>query len=115
MLNRSSAPTAWIPRRWPQRSRIRRCGFEGRRTAFTAGNWSETAKGDSLMATAPTVRCGIAIPQDYINGPIDIPSLQTFLSRAEAFGYESAWVQEQIVGTVPTLEPVTLLSYAAAL
>jgi probable F420-dependent oxidoreductase len=67
------------------------------------------------MATAPTVRCGIAIPQDYINGPIDIPSLQTFLSRAEAFGYESAWVQEQIVGTVPTLEPVTLLSYAAAL
>jgi probable F420-dependent oxidoreductase len=67
------------------------------------------------MGTAPTVRCGIAIPQDYINGPIDIPSLQTYLSRAEMLGYDSAWVQEQIVGTVPTLEPITLLTYAAAL
>jgi probable F420-dependent oxidoreductase len=28
--------------------------------------------------------------------------------------YDSLWVQEQIVGTVPILEPVTLLTYAAA-
>jgi probable F420-dependent oxidoreductase len=67
------------------------------------------------MGTTPTVRCGIAIPQDYIDGPIDIPSLQMYLSRAEVLGYDSAWVQEQIVGTVPTLEPITLLTYAAAL
>lgn len=67
------------------------------------------------MGIAPTVRCGIAIPQDYINGPINIPSLQTYLARAETLGYDSAWVQEQIVGTVPTLEPITLLTYAAAL
>jgi probable F420-dependent oxidoreductase len=67
------------------------------------------------MTTGKAVRCGIAIPQDFIDGPIDIPFLHTFLSRAEALGYESAWVQEQIVGAVPILEPVTLLTYAAAL
>src|SRR5919106_5340695 len=67
------------------------------------------------MATAKVVRCGIAIPQDFIDGPLDIDLLHTFLSRAEALGYESAWVQEQIVGAVPILEPLTLLSYAAAL
>jgi probable F420-dependent oxidoreductase len=67
------------------------------------------------MATGKTARCGIAIPQDFIDGPLDIPSLHTFLARAEALGYESAWVQEQIVGAVPILEPLTLLTYAAAL
>jgi probable F420-dependent oxidoreductase len=67
------------------------------------------------MATGKAVLCGIAIPQDFIDGPIDIPFLHTYLSRAEALGYESAWVQEQIVGAVPILEPVALLTYAAAL
>jgi probable F420-dependent oxidoreductase len=67
------------------------------------------------MATGKTVRCGIAIPQDFIDGPLDIPYLHTYLTRAEDLGYESAWVQEQIVGAVPILEPLTLLTYAAAL
>jgi probable F420-dependent oxidoreductase len=67
------------------------------------------------MATGKAVRCGIPIPQDFVNRPIDIPLLHAYLMRAEALGYESAWVQEQIVGTVPILEPVALLTYAAAL
>jgi probable F420-dependent oxidoreductase len=66
------------------------------------------------MATGTAVRCGIAIPQDFIAGPVQNEALQTYLARAETLGYESAWVQEQIVGAVPILEPVTLLSYAAA-
>jgi probable F420-dependent oxidoreductase len=67
------------------------------------------------MTTGKPVRFGIAIPQDFINGPLDISSLHAYLTRAEDLGYESAWVQEQIVGTVPVLEPLTLLTYAAAL
>ena len=59
--------------------------------------------------------CGIAIPQDCVDGPLDMPFLHTYLSRAEALGYESAWVQEQIIGAVPILEPLTLLTFAAAL
>jgi probable F420-dependent oxidoreductase len=61
------------------------------------------------------VRFGIAIPQMYRHTPVDIASLNRFLSRAEALGYHSLWVQEQIVGAAASLEPLTLLTYAAAL
>jgi probable F420-dependent oxidoreductase len=64
------------------------------------------------MATPP---CGIAIPQSFIDAPIDVKLIREFLPRAEALGFDSLWVQEQIVGDVPILEPVTLLTYAAAL
>lgn len=66
------------------------------------------------MATA-TVPCGIAIPQSFIDAPVDLRLIREFLPRAEALGFESLWVQEQIIGKVPILEPVTLLTYAAAL
>jgi probable F420-dependent oxidoreductase len=57
--------------------------------------------------------CGIAIPQ--INSPVDARLIREFLARAEKLGYESVWVQEQIISDSPILEPVTLLTYAAAL
>ncbi|HTY56786.1 MAG TPA: LLM class flavin-dependent oxidoreductase [Candidatus Binataceae bacterium] len=58
---------------------------------------------------------GIAIPQVFLNSPIDLELLRKFIPRAEALGYDSLWVQEQIIGTPSILEPVTLLTYAAAL
>jgi probable F420-dependent oxidoreductase len=66
------------------------------------------------MATGNTP-CGIAIPQSFANPPIDAGVIRQFIPRAEALGYEGLWVQEQIVGDAPILEPVTLLTYAAAL
>jgi probable F420-dependent oxidoreductase len=59
--------------------------------------------------------CGIGIPQDFINRPVDMPYIQQFVQKAETLGYDSLWVQESIIGDVPVLEPVTLLSYVAAL
>ncbi len=59
--------------------------------------------------------CGIAIPQAFIDRPVDMQLVRSYVSRAEALGYDSLWVQEQIVGDVPILEPVALLSYVAAL
>jgi probable F420-dependent oxidoreductase len=41
--------------------------------------------------------------------------MQQFVQKAETLGYESLWVQESIVGHVPVLEPLSLLTYAAAL
>jgi probable F420-dependent oxidoreductase len=66
------------------------------------------------MATGNTP-CGIAIPQSFADPSIDAGVLRQFIPRAEALGYEGLWVQEQIVGDAPILEPVTLLTYAAAL
>lgn len=65
--------------------------------------------------TTSSIPCGIAIPQSFIGAPIDVKLIREFLPRAEELGYDSLWVQEQIIGNVPILEPVTLLTYAAAL
>src|SRR5712675_160461 len=61
------------------------------------------------------ISCGIAIPQTFNDLSSAAGFLSRFLPRAEALGYEGIWVQEQIVGDVPLLEPVTLITYAAAL
>jgi probable F420-dependent oxidoreductase len=46
---------------------------------------------------------------------VDINLIQLFVQNAETLGYDSLWVQESIVGPVPVLEPLSLLTYAAAL
>ncbi len=59
--------------------------------------------------------CGIAIPQTFSSSPVNLQLIREFLHKAETLGYESLWVQEQIIGDYPILEPVSLLTYAAAL
>jgi len=61
------------------------------------------------------IPCGISIPQTFAESPIDLQLIREFVPRAEALGYDSLWVQEQMIGDAPILEPVTLLTYAAAL
>src|SRR5438105_2309432 len=51
----------------------------------------------------------IAIPQTYPD-PVRI---QRFLKRAEELPLVAAWCIEQVIGTVPVLESVTTLAYAA--
>jgi probable F420-dependent oxidoreductase len=60
------------------------------------------------------VTLGVAIPQTFVGGPVDTRRMREFLQRAEALGYESAWVVEQILGSAPSLEPVETLAWAAA-
>jgi len=45
----------------------------------------------------------------------DLSLIREFCPKAESLGYDSLWVQEQIVGDVWILEPVTLLTYVAAI
>jgi len=59
--------------------------------------------------------CGMAIPQSDGARPIQAPFLQQFLKRTEALGYDSVWTQEQILSDAPILEPVSVMTYAAAL
>ena len=61
-----------------------------------------------------SLELGVAIPQTFLGGPIDPPKIRAFLTRVETLGFSSAWVVEQILGRIPSLEPVTLLTYAAA-
>jgi probable F420-dependent oxidoreductase len=61
------------------------------------------------------LRFGIAMPQIFAGPRLDLTHLQAFLGRIEALGYESVWVQEQVLGSAASLEPVTFLAYGAAL
>jgi len=61
------------------------------------------------------MRFSISIPQTFADGPVDPGLIKRFLARAEELGcFEGAWDQEQILGKMPTLEPVDLLTFSAA-
>jgi probable F420-dependent oxidoreductase len=59
-------------------------------------------------------RCAISIPQFVADGAFDPAALRAYLARAEALGFDSAWVMEQVLGTMPVLGPIETMTYAAA-
>jgi probable F420-dependent oxidoreductase len=67
------------------------------------------------MAEQKELRFGISIPQIFTDGVIDPAAIARWLAKAESLGYYGGWTQEQVLGTVAALDPVPLLSYAAAL
>jgi len=60
------------------------------------------------------VQFAIAIPQFVGDHAFDPAALRAYLARAEALGFESAWTQEQVLGSIPNLGPIEMLTYAAA-
>jgi probable F420-dependent oxidoreductase len=56
----------------------------------------------------------ISIPQYVADGAFDPAAMKSYLARAEALGFESAWVQEQVLGSIPHVAPIELMTYAAA-
>ena len=70
---------------------------------------SDTPRSDSLE-----VPLGIAAPQTFPDGEVDLDLIQRYATRAEELGYHSLWVVEQLIGSTPTPEPVTYLTYLAA-
>ncbi|HEX9788594.1 MAG TPA: TIGR03619 family F420-dependent LLM class oxidoreductase [Candidatus Binatia bacterium] len=59
--------------------------------------------------------CGIELPQVFFDGPVDMEHIRQFAIKAETLGYDSLWLQERVIGDFNMLEPVTLLSYVAAI
>ena len=60
------------------------------------------------------MRFAIAIPQFYSDGEFDPAAFRSYLQRAEELGYESAWAQEQVLGSDAQLGPIETMTYAAA-
>jgi probable F420-dependent oxidoreductase len=59
-------------------------------------------------------RFAIAIPQFHADGAFDPARFKSYMARAEALGFDSAWTQEQILGSMPMLGPIETMSFAAA-
>jgi probable F420-dependent oxidoreductase len=60
------------------------------------------------------MRFATAIPQILDDGAFDPSAFRAYLVRAEELGFESAWAQEQILGSAPQLSPIETMAYAAA-
>ncbi len=60
------------------------------------------------------MRFAIAIPQFFADGEFDPAAFRAYLTRAEKLGFDSAWAQEQTLGSWPQLAPVEAMTYAAA-
>lgn len=60
------------------------------------------------------MRYAISIPQLVSDGAFDPRAFAAYLRRAEELGFESAWVQEQVLGTASSLSPLEAMTFAAA-
>lgn len=61
------------------------------------------------------MRFAISIPQCARDGRFDGAAVRAHLQRVEELGlFESAWVQEQVIGSAGILAPLQTLAYAAA-
>ena len=61
------------------------------------------------------MRFAIAIPQYARDSRFDDGAFRGFLTRVDELGlFESAWVQEQVIGAAGSLAPIETLTYAAA-
>ena len=60
------------------------------------------------------MRFAISIPQHVPDGTFDPDHVRSYLQRAEALGFESAWTQEQVLGARPMLSPLETMTFAAA-
>ncbi len=65
------------------------------------------------MLTRGNTRFGIAIPQMFPDGKVDMDLVSAQLKHVESLGYESVWVQDQMIGEMTTLEPFTLMTFAS--
>lgn len=59
-------------------------------------------------------RLGVDLPQIHARAPGSAAAVRAFAGRAEELGFDACWVHEGALGPVPSLEPITLLGYVAA-
>ncbi|MBI4200506.1 MAG: LLM class flavin-dependent oxidoreductase [Chloroflexi bacterium] len=67
------------------------------------------------MTSPAKTQWGFAVPQVFLDGPVDMELVRKVATRAEAKGYHSLWVLEQTTREFANLEPVALLCYVAAI
>jgi probable F420-dependent oxidoreductase len=60
------------------------------------------------------MRFAMAIPQFVADGEFDAAAFRAYLARVEALGFDSAWTQEQVLGSMSQLGPIETMTYAAA-
>jgi probable F420-dependent oxidoreductase len=60
------------------------------------------------------VKFAISLPQECSDGAFDPEAFAAYAQRAEELGFESAWTQEQVLGSWPQLGALETMTFAAA-
>ena len=61
-----------------------------------------------------SIKFGIPIPQVFLSGSADMGLVRESLQLAEELGFQGAWTQDQVIGSAPLLECISLMAFAAA-
>jgi probable F420-dependent oxidoreductase len=69
----------------------------------------------AMTLSRPPLGVGFAIPQIFPDGQVDLATIRRVAAKAEAAGFDSLWTQEQIIGQTVSIEPLTLITYLAAI
>jgi len=83
----------------------------GRRCVAGGGPRQSAA---TTSVTVPGMRFAISIPQYVRDAAFDPAAFRAHLARAEELGFESAWTQEQVLGSAGAVSPLEAMTYAAA-
>ena len=67
------------------------------------------------MQPSQKIPFGFGLPQVSPTEPVDIEPIGRVARRAEALGFQSLWTLDQVLGGSRNLEPISLLSYVAAI
>jgi len=67
------------------------------------------------MKTKSGLRLGISLPQSFPKEKIDHGYLREYVQKAESLGFEDGWLTESILSPNFNLEPLTYISYLAAI
>lgn len=66
-----------------------------------------------MLLAGKKTKVGIAVPQMFPYGPVDMEFVAQHLRLVESLGYDGVWTQDSVLGTMDTLDPFTLLAYAS--
>ena len=72
-------------------------------------------KGGDQIKIKSGLRLGISLPQSFPKERIDHAYLREYVLKAESMGFEDGWLTEGILNPNFHLEPVTYISYLAAI
>lgn len=61
-----------------------------------------------------TLRLGVGLPQVFGSRPVRPDEIVAVAKLSEQMGFDSVWVQEDLLGRSGTLDPLVVLSYVAA-
>ena len=65
------------------------------------------------MSDGGKLQFGICIPQLFPEGSVDLEGIASYMQNIRTLGYTSAWVQDGVIGSRPSLDPLPLLAYVA--